>query len=54
MLKPWPGLHAGNWYPWGQQPSEYVATYQRVHDTLQSGTCGVDMVWGELAGLLHS
>lgn len=40
---------AGNWYIWGQQPSEYVAAYQRVFNTLQSSTCGVDMVRPVLA-----
>ena len=38
-------------YPWGQQPSAFVAAYRKVHDTLQSGTCGVDMTWSPNAAV---
>ena len=35
----------GNWYPWGQQPVEYVASHKFVTAILRNNTCGVAMVW---------
>lgn len=32
-------------YPWGQQPTAYVDTFQKVARTLNAATCGVAMVW---------
>ncbi len=36
----------GNWFPWGQQPSEYIQSHQMVTSILRNSTCGVAMVWG--------
>ncbi|KAK9786491.1 hypothetical protein WJX73_000886 [Symbiochloris irregularis] len=35
----------GDWYVWGQQPTQYVQTYQFVARALNEMTCGVAMVW---------
>jgi beta-mannanase len=35
----------GNWFVWGQQPSEYIASHQLVARILRNSTCGVAMVW---------
>ena len=35
----------GNWYVWGQQPIEYIASHKMVTGILRNNTCGVAMVW---------
>ena len=40
----------GNWYVWGQQPIEYIASHKLVTDTLRNSTCGAAMVWAPNAG----
>ena len=35
----------GNWYPWGQFPIEYIASFQMVAGVLRNQTCNAAMVW---------
>jgi hypothetical protein len=34
-----------SWYPWGQQPSAYVAAFRRVADAVHRSAPGAAMVW---------
>ena len=40
----------GNWYVWGQQPAEYIASHKMVTNILRNSTCGAAMVWAPNAG----
>ncbi|MHA7208375.1 glycoside hydrolase family 26 protein [Arthrobacter sp. MDT1-65] len=35
----------GSWYPWGQQPSEYIAAFRRVADAVHRDAPGSAMMW---------
>jgi hypothetical protein len=35
----------GSWYAWGQQPGEYVATFQRVARAVHENAPGTAMMW---------
>ena len=35
----------GSWYPWGQQPEEYVAAFRRVAAAVHSGAPDALMLW---------
>lgn len=35
----------GSWYPWGQQPAEYIAAYRRVADAVHAQAPGSAMMW---------
>jgi hypothetical protein len=40
----------GSWYTWGQQPTEYVASFRRVADALRAGAPGSAMMWAPNEG----
>lgn len=35
----------GSWYPWGQQPAEYIAAYRRVASAVHEQAPGSAMMW---------
>lgn len=35
----------GWWYPWGQQPDDYVATFRHVSDLLRGTASNIEMCW---------
>jgi hypothetical protein len=35
----------GSWYPWGQQPEEYIAAFRRVADAVHEQAPGSAMMW---------
>ncbi|MHA7144561.1 glycoside hydrolase family 26 protein [Arthrobacter sp. TmT3-37] len=35
----------GSWYPWGQQPGEYIAAFRRVADAVHRDAPGSAMMW---------
>jgi hypothetical protein len=35
----------GSWYPWGQQPAEYVAAFRTVAGAVHDGAPGSSMMW---------
>jgi hypothetical protein len=35
----------GSWYAWGQQPSEYVATFRALADAVDEVAAGTEMMW---------
>ena len=35
----------GSWYPWGQQPAEYIAAFHRVADAVHRDAPGSAMMW---------
>ena len=35
----------GSWYAWGQQPTKYVETFQRVATAVHAGARGTSMMW---------
>ncbi|WP_434995225.1 glycoside hydrolase family 26 protein [Arthrobacter sp. Ld5] len=35
----------GSWYPWGQQPAEYIAAFRRVADAVHAVAPGSAMMW---------
>lgn len=35
----------GSWYPWGQQPEEYVAAFRAMAEVLDAEAPGVAMMW---------
>jgi hypothetical protein len=35
----------GSWYPWGQQPDEYIAAFRRVADAVHQDAPGSAMMW---------
>jgi hypothetical protein len=35
----------GSWYPWGEQPDEYVAAFRRVAAAIHAGTTDAAMLW---------
>jgi hypothetical protein len=35
----------GSWYPWGQQPDEYIAAFRRVADAVHRDAPGSAMMW---------
>ncbi|MHA7189578.1 glycoside hydrolase family 26 protein [Arthrobacter sp. MDT2-16] len=35
----------GSWYPWGQQPAEYISAFRRVADAVHEHAPGSAMMW---------
>ena len=40
----------GSWYPWGQDPAAYVATFRLVADTVHAGAPTGGMLWAPNQG----
>jgi hypothetical protein len=40
----------GGWYPWGQQPIEYIKAFRLMADAIHSGAPGNLMVWAPSSG----
>ncbi len=35
----------GSWYPWGQQPTEYIAAFRTMSEAVREGTQATAMMW---------
>ena len=40
----------GDWYQWGQQPTEYISAFQMVASAVRAAACDVAMVWSPNTG----